>query len=120
MAKLGSFVGKLAALGVDMSNSPSFTASTVFDQKSGLYLPAKKWDGAITIPTEALSNATTTTDFSKQGYWSPWRLGVSCMQIDLSKGGFWSMRLAEKMYLASRVFEHNLAMRAHQHGIRVR
>ncbi len=55
-------------------------------------------------------------------YWSPWRIGVYCMLKELvaNNNGFYSTRLAEQMYLASRVFEHNLAVRARQHGMRVR
>lgn len=67
----------------------------------------------------AMTNMTTTTVTSAFTYTS-WGLGVACMAMGLCGCGFYTKRLAELMYTASRVFEHNLATRARQHGMRVR
>lgn len=100
---------------------PSFTDSVMFDQKTGLYLPVSKFDMGIDI--------AKSKDFSAVGYTNctstatlppitPWSLGVAMMAMELANTGFYSRRLAELMYTASRVFEHNLAVRARWHKMR--
>lgn len=105
-------------IGVDMGSKPSFSDSVLYDKKFGLYLPVKKWNGLIMIPSSTLS--TTASEPVLGLYTGPWDIGISCMMTDLIAAGFYNKRLAEQMYLASRVFDHNLAVRARQHRMRVR
>lgn len=99
-----------------VGSKPSFSGSVMFDKKTGLYLPIFKFDKESAVGYTNASFDTTRVP----RYTGPWDLGVFCMLKDLMGAGLCNMRLAELMYTASRVFEHNLATRARQHGMRVR
>lgn len=95
---------------------PLLWNSAVWDKKSGLYLPVSKFNMEIDSAV-GYSNYTSASTLPPV---TPWSLGVAMLGMELVDAGFYSKRLAEQMYLASRVFEHNLAARARQHGMRVR